>query len=199
MNYNGEALNDNKEHSEQSSPIEILKQMMAELGLLLQDRPQNGNIVINYYNSVGQHIDSVNTQNINGPFPLGKESKEGQKDWKEDVGKEDMPEAMSRAVEAAVREGLWANNQSWAVVYRVFQMRGYMGGMSEFVRQVKEWPLEMAATCSYDAVQKPIARGTMIGSTERWKAGGASKQDIALAEFLMKEIERPLHRPYIAT
>ena len=68
----------------------------------------------------------------------------------------DLPtqETMCQAVAAAVRDGLWYGNQAWAVVFRAYQLKGYLGGMSEFVREVKAWPMEMAATCSYDAVQK---------------------------------------------
>ena len=50
--------------SGQPSPSEILSQMVDKLGALLHAHPQHGGIVINYYNSVGQRIDSVNTQNF---------------------------------------------------------------------------------------------------------------------------------------
>jgi hypothetical protein len=51
--------------SGEPSPSEILSQMVDKLGELLNDHPnKNGNITINYYNSVGQRIDSVTTQNF---------------------------------------------------------------------------------------------------------------------------------------
>jgi len=51
--------------SGEPSPSEILSQMVDRLGELLHDHPnKNGNITINYYNSVGQRIDSVTTQNF---------------------------------------------------------------------------------------------------------------------------------------
>ena len=51
--------------SGEPSPAEIISQMVDKLGELLHEhRNTKGNITINYYNSVGQRIDSVTTQNF---------------------------------------------------------------------------------------------------------------------------------------
>ena len=64
MNFNEENPGNPCGRDGQSSSAEFLKQLMTELGALLHAHPQHGGIVINYYNSVGQRIDSVNTQNF---------------------------------------------------------------------------------------------------------------------------------------
>lgn len=101
-------------HSDQPSSAEIVKLIMAELGNLLQTHPQNGGIVINYYNSVGQRIDSVHTQN----FATDK--------WTEPMMPTERkasippPEKMAKAVEHTMAKGYWWASTSWAVVYRVY-------------------------------------------------------------------------------
>lgn len=112
---------------------------------------------------------------------------------KEASGQEDtLPtrEAMIQAVEATEKEGLWWSSRSWAVVFRVYQMKGYKGSISEFVREVKAWGLKNDHECNYDAVQKPVASGVLSGTPERWKANGAQGQTVKLAEALLKELEK---------
>ena len=99
-------------------------------------------------------------------------------------------EMMCQAVAAAVRDGLWYGNQAWAVVYRVYQMKGYMGSMKDFTREVKDWPTGLAASCNYDAVQKPIAKGIMIGPLEKWVANGAPELVVELATTMLTELEK---------
>lgn len=149
-----------------------------------QEQPRSGGIHNYFYGPVGQFID------------YGSHNQFGQQ-WEDKTvanGAEhiqdrllpDLPskESMCQAVAAAVRDGLWYGNQAWAVVYRIYQLKGYLGGMSEFVREVKTWPTELAATCTYDAVQKPVAKGKMIGHIQRWAANGAPQETVALAEAL---------------
>ncbi len=104
----------------------------------------------------------------------------------------DLPtrEAMIQAVEATEKEGLWWSSRSWAVVFRVYQMKGYKGSISEFVREVKAWGLKTDHECNYDAVQKPVASGILSGTPERWKANGAQGQTVKLAEALLRELEK---------
>ena len=104
----------------------------------------------------------------------------------------DLPtrEAMIQAVEATEKEGLWWSSRSWAVVFRVYQMKGYKGSISEFVREVKAWCLKTDHECNYDAVQKPVASGVLSGTPERWKANGAQGQTVKLAEALLRELEK---------
>ena len=65
MNFKEDNPESQEGLSGEPSPSEILSQMVDKLGELLHDHPnKNGNITINYYNSVGQRIDSVTTQNF---------------------------------------------------------------------------------------------------------------------------------------
>ena len=110
------------------SPSEIIRQMMDKLGELLHDRQnKNGNITINYYNSVGQRIDSVTTQNFASDKWLKTPSEAPVENTQHPV-----PEAVIRAIEKTASDGLWFASTSWAVVYRVCQIKGYKKGFSQF-------------------------------------------------------------------
>ena len=95
---------------------------------------------------------------------------------------------MKKAVQTTIDQGYWWASRAWAVVYRVWQMKGYNGSISEFVREVSEWKLKSDYECNYDAVQKPIASGVLSGLPERWKAQGAQGQAVKLAEALLDEL-----------
>lgn len=105
---------------------------------------------------------------------------------------EELPtrEEMIQAVKATCRMGLWWSSRSWAVVYRVYQMKGYMANISQFVREVKSWEVTTGYECSYDAVQKPIASGVFGGNTDKWEAQGAQGQAVKLAEALLEELRK---------
>ena len=64
------------------------------------------------------------------------------------------PEAMVWAVEKTIKDGHWWGNVSWSVVYRIYQMKGYQGTVSQFVRDVSQWPFTMQIRydCNDDAV-----------------------------------------------
>ena len=107
--------------SGEPSPSEIINQMVDKLGELLHDHPnKNGNITINYYNSVGQRIDSVTTQNFSSDKWF-KTSYSAPPDYIQHPA----PEAVVRAIEKTAHKGLWFASTSWAVVYRVCQIKGY--------------------------------------------------------------------------
>lgn len=97
-------------------------------------------------------------------------------------------EQMKQAVQTTIGQGYWWASRAWAVVYRVWQMKGYNGSISEFVREVSEWKLKSDYECNYDAVQKPIASGVLSGLPERWKSQGAQGQAVKLAETLLDEL-----------
>ena len=105
---------------------------------------------------------------------------------------EELPtrEEMIQAITKTVRDGYWWAARAWAVVYRVYQMKGYMSGVSQFVREVKEWKVKTGFDCTYDSVQKPIAQGVFIGNPDKWEANGAQGQAVKLAQALLKELER---------
>lgn len=106
----------------------------------------------------------------------------------EGVAEKPLRERMKQAVAAAFREGLCWSSRAWAVVYRVYQMKGYQGGYRDFVREVAEWGLKSDYKCNYDAVQKPVTQGILDGTPDKWKSQGAQGQAAKLAYALLKEL-----------
>lgn len=104
-------------------------------------------------------------------------------------------EQMIQAVKATVKQGMWWSSRSWAVVYRVYQMKGYVRNYTNFVNEVKAWKVETGFECTYDAVQKPIAYGLYVGFPEKWENNGASKQAVKFALSLLKELEKAENDP----
>ena len=100
------------------------------------------------------------------------------------------PMEMQAAVEETIRKGLWWSNRSWSVAYRVYQMKGYQQSISQFVRDVAEWNVAKGFECNYDAVQKPIAQGLLIGDPKKWVDNGAQKQAPALAEATLNLLDK---------
>jgi hypothetical protein len=96
-------------------------------------------------------------------------------------------ERLCRAIEQTMEDGLWWASTAWAVVFRVYQMKGYMGSISQFVREVDEWEWKrsLAYQCSYDSVQKPIVSGKLSGNIEKWKEEGVMEQMIKLGNALL--------------
>ena len=112
-----------------------------------------------------------------------------------DIKKNDGPmiptkEEMMMAVKETVTQGMWWSNRSWSVVYRVYQIKGYMGGFSQFIAEAKSWQIDTGFELNYDAVQKPITSGKLIGSVDEWEANGASKQAVVLAYAIIAELEK---------
>ena len=103
-----------------------------------------------------------------------------------------MIQAMARATEQTVAQGYWWASTAWAVVYRVYQMKGYTGGISQFVREVEEWPWQRKPEyeCTYDAVCKPIRSGKLTGTPDGWVRNGASSQYANLGQELLNEFQK---------
>lgn len=99
-------------------------------------------------------------------------------------------EQMEQAVKGSVAQGCWWSNRAWAVVYRVWQMRGYMNSIAQFVREVNEWEVKTGFECNYDAVQKPIAQGILSGMPDKWVEQGSQIQTVKLAKSLIDELEK---------
>ena len=101
-------------------------------------------------------------------------------------------QAMVWAVEKTIKDGHWWGNVSWSVVYRIYQMKGYQGTVSQFVRDVSRWPFTMPIRydCNDDAVGKPIRTGKISRSLDKWAEDGASAQFIILGEALLKEFQK---------
>ena len=162
-------------------PAEVLK-MLNELleQQHRKDHPNNGSkIEIVYVASGGQYVDTIQSQNIY--------TCKRQNTSEETTSETPSPEAMARAVERTMAQGYWWASTAWAVVYRVYQMKGYSGGIRQFVREVEEWPWQkaLAFPCTYDSIQKPIVSGKLSGSIDRWKEDGATEQMQRLAQRLI--------------
>jgi hypothetical protein len=98
-------------------------------------------------------------------------------------------EQMKQAVTKTMLQGLWWSSRSWAVVYRVYQMKGYMHSFAHFVREVKDWEIDTGYECNYDAIQKPISTGVYSGMPDNWEAQGAQKQAVKLALALLEILD----------
>ena len=122
--------------------------------------------------------------------PQRESHKAGESACGEDVAQMPSCEQMRRAVENTAQNGYWWSSRSWAVVYRVYQMKGYMAGISQFVREVQDWEVQTGFDCNYDAVQKPLAKGLLSGSPDKWVAQGAQGQAVKLAEALLEELAK---------
>ena len=99
-------------------------------------------------------------------------------------------EQMCAAIAESVKLGMWWSSRSWAVVYRVYQIKGYVNGFTSFVREVSTWPVKTGFECNYDALQKPVSSGALLGNPEKWEAQGGSRQAVKLAQFLIDFLEK---------
>lgn len=105
-----------------------------------------------------------------------------------------MPSAeqMASAVETTLKAGLWWGNTAWSVVFRVMQMMGYKGSITQFIEIVgnlafsKEFPYK----CNMDAISKPLRNGKMSRDLERWQEDGVPQKYIKLASTLKEEFEK---------
>lgn len=98
---------------------------------------------------------------------------------------------LQEVVWLSMSEGLWWASTAWAVVYRIYQMKGYKGNISQFILAVSQWVWnkEPDFACTYDAIQKPIASGKMIGNIEKWQGNGATEQMIRLGNYLLEHLK----------
>jgi len=126
----------------------------------------------------GQHVETIQSQNI---YTYKRQSAS-----EETTSVIPPPEVMARAVELTMVQGYWWASTAWAVVYRVYQMKGYLGGIRQFVREVEEWPWQKKPIfpCNYDSVQKPIVGGKLMRTIDKWKDDGAMEQMQKLGQAL---------------
>ena len=139
---------------------------------------QGSKIEIVYVAPGAQHVETIQTQNV---YTYKRPSASG-----ETTSVTPPPEAMARAVERTMAQGYWWASTAWAVVYRVYQMKGYSSGIRQFVREVEEWPWQkaLAFPCTYDSVQKPIVGGKLMRTIDKWKDDGAMEQMQKLGQAL---------------
>lgn len=138
-------------------------------------------------------IDTVQPGGIGFQFMNGKEKKEDVLNAIENVP---TSQQMQQAVAATVKNGMWWSSRCWAVVYRVYQIKGYVHNYTYFINEVKSWKVKTGYDCNYDAIQKPMVSGIYVGNPERWEKNGAQKQAVRLADALMEELDKMLkHTP----
>jgi hypothetical protein len=108
-------------------------------------------------------------------------------DVEEEIEGMPTPEQMCKAIEKTMDEGLWWANTAWAVVFRIYQMKGYMGSISQFVREVGDLPFKrhLNYECNDDAVSKPLRTGKLTGLPQNWINSGAHRKHQILAEKLL--------------
>lgn len=142
-------------------------------------------ITNNFYAPIGNYykIESVGVLNTGGA------KDDLQKTLQDALPAPPSSEQMKKAVEATVGQGYWWSSRAWAVVFRVYQMKGYYNSFAQFVREVNSWDVKTGFECNYDAVQKPIATGMFSGLPENWVSQGAQGQAVKLAEALLRELE----------
>ena len=167
-------------------PEKVYREMLNELLEQLhqaENNKQGSKIEIVYVASGGQHVETIQSQNI---YTYKRQSAN-----EETTSVIPPPEAMARAVERTMAQGFWWASTAWAVVYRVYQMKGYTGGIRQFVREVKEWPFSdrLDYECNYDAVCKPIRSGRLAGTPDGWIKNGAMAQYAKLSMALLKELQ----------
>ena len=157
-----------------------------------EQKQQHVGVQNNFYGPVGQYIEHVEHNHFgmggDGSFQFGDASSE-------DVQRKlfpDLPtrEEMAQAVNETIRQGLWWSNRSWAVVYRVYQLKGYIGGFTTFVREVETWGVKTGFDCNYDAIQKSVTNGKLAGQPDKWEAQGAQKQAVKLAKALLEILDK---------
>ena len=115
-------------------PADVLKKVNELLERVHRaDKDHQGSkIEFVYVASGGQHVETIQSQNIY--------TYKRQDASEKPTSVTPPPEAMARAVERTMAQGYWWASTAWAVVYRVYQMKGYTGGIRQFVREVEEWP-----------------------------------------------------------
>ena len=173
--------NEDMNYDNDEETLEFINRLLEQLHHA--DYKVLGSIEINIYKSGSQHID---TQVIASPCPppTGGGNTNGREKGMEDMTP--LPETMARAVEKTMAQGYWWASTAWAVVYRVYQMKGYTGGIRQFVREVEEWPLQKKPLfpCTYDGIQKPIVSGKLMRTVDKWKDDGAMEQMQKLGKAL---------------
>lgn len=104
------------------------------------------------------------------------------------------PEQMCKIVEKMMDDGLWYAGRAWAVTFRLYQIWGYQGKYSDFVKEVAEWPFKRhkPTDCNEDAVSKPLRTGKYFDSPSTWLAKGAPKEAVLLGEAIEAELTKIL-------
>ena len=103
-------------------------------------------------------------------------------------------EQMCQIVEKMMDDGLWYAGRAWAVVFRLYQIWGYQGKYSDFVKEVTQWPFKRhkPTDCNDDAVSKPLRSGKYTDSPSMWLAKGAPIDAVRLGLAIEAELTKIL-------
>ena len=172
-------------------PADVLEKLNQLLEMLHQTEGDKKGSTVIIYAPGSQYVDTqINIEAYPHPLPKGGENiKEREK------GTEDRtppPDVMAMAVEKTINNGLWATNTCWSVVYVVYRILGYDGGISEFVREVESWKFTktLKYKCNRDSVGKPLRDRRMSYNLNHWLNDGVQRPFYLLAVALLEEIKR---------
>lgn len=161
----------------------------------MEEQKNNGNHTIHNYFAEGSNCQVFNAPISNAVFAMpGSHVTQVAAKNVEEKEKDSLPSAeqMASAVETTMKAGLWWGNTAWSVVFRVMQMMGYKGSITQFIDIVgnlafsKEFPYK----CNMDAISKPLRNGKMSRDLERWQEDGVPQKYIKLASTLKEEFEK---------
>ena len=168
---------------------DFFSRLLEQLHQAEKDGLGNRNISLTYVASGAQNIGSVHSQsNHYQGIPVDRPVVQQTTETPTPIP---SPKVMAHAVESAMTRGYWWANTAWAVVYRIYQIKGYNGGFSQFVKDTATWPRSRPwlSECNFDAVQKLVSSGRLSGSPETWKYNGAQEQAVRLASLLLAEMK----------
>lgn len=191
---NEEELNNSKElgglppHTEFER---LAKELLSEAQRIHPD----GGIILTYVAPGAQniqHLDSqIINQGVNDNHSANRQTNEAvvEKDYAPSIPSR---EVMVKAIEKTVSDGLWATSTCWSVVYVVYRMLGYEGGVSGFVREVESWQFTkpLRYKCNRDSVGKPLRDKRMSFNLNRWLDDGVQKPFYLLAVALLDEVRK---------
>ena len=103
-------------------------------------------------------------------------------------------EQMCQIVEKMMERGLWYAGRAWAVTFRLYQIWGYRGKYSEFVKEVAGWPFKRhkPTDCTEDAVSKPLRTGKYSGFPSTWAEKGVPPEAVRLGLAIEAELNKIL-------
>lgn len=159
---------------------------------------KKSNLTLNFFLSpIGQHVERTDKATVwmrkEGEMEIQKIGEKQEKNIKmcKVEGNSPTPLQMCRAAERTQQMGLWWSKRSWAVVMRIYQIKGYKGGYTQFIEEVESWPYEivMDFECNFDAIQKPLSQGLLDGMPDDWEKRGGMRQAARLGRALLKLLE----------
>ena len=167
-------------------PAEVLEKLNQLLEMLHQTEGDKKGSTVFIYAPGSQYVDKqFNLGNALPTSPYIERKKETE-------DRTPPPDVMAMAVEKTINNGLWATSTCWSVVYVVYRILGYDGGISDFVREVESWKFTktLKYKCNRDSVGKPLRDKRMSYNLNHWLNDGVQRPFYLLAVALLEEIKR---------